>query len=606
MFPRAVKRVYVAFLSALLGPASLATPQIGERPPLRRDAFVQDGGTLGIGRLVQDIALQDTFARTRTLSEVLRSKGAVVIVMTSTTCPVSKRYAPRVAAMEDEYKAKGVAFVYVNTVRSETPDEMRRQVKDMGFDGLYLPDRAGAVAGALAARTTTEVFVLDAARTLVYRGAVDDQVRVGGTAAAAEHHYLRDAINATLAGKKVEVPATWAPGCLLDAPARIPEPAGGVTYYNRVARILADNCNACHRSDGPAPFALDHYGAVIARAAMIEAVVRDDLMPPTHGLHFGRNGPVQHQWRNDRTLTDADKRDLLAWLRSTRPMGDVGDKPIQREPSQTWEIGLPDAIYSTPEMAVPAEGAMRHERIILPLEGDATRWITEIECRPMMRDTVHHALVWVVPEGVEPGKDIIPTGGELLATYSPGDGVVKHAPGTARRVGARSRLVVDLFATPMGRDMRASLRVALRLGQGEMTAVQSTFIRGQDGLRPAGAQGVCNSSVTFLDSPVLVTAITPVFGPRCTAVDVWAELPDKTRLPLLTTGRYDFRWRIRYEPEDPILLPVGTVVVARAAINTGVLNAANPDVDEAVKIGSREAEEPCFTVLDWIDGTPKP
>lgn len=604
MFPRAVKRVAIAFLVAFFGPAPLATAQDGEPPTLRRDAFIQDGTPLGIGRLVPDLSLQDTTGQTRKLSEALHSKRAIVIVMTSVGCPVSRRYAPRLAAIEDLYTHKGVSFVFVNTVRAESSDEIRRQIRDVGFDGLYLPDRAGIVAGALGARTTTEVFVLDAARTLVYRGAIDDQIRVGGAAEAAERHFLRDALDALLAGKKPATAATWAPGCLLDAPARTPQPAGDLTYYGRVARILADNCATCHRSDGPAPFSLDHYGAVVSRAAMIEAVVRDDLMPPTHGLRTTRDAEGRRLWKNDRTLDPADKRDLLAWLRSARPLGDFAERPVHREPPQTWVIGLPDAIYATPEMAVPAEGGLRHERIILPMGGDATRWITAVECRPMMRDTVHHAIVWLVQGTTEPGRDVVPQRGEFLAAYSPGDSVVQHAPGTARRIEPGARLVVDLYAKPMGRTMSASLRVAVRSSEKSAANIQSSVINGgPDFILPAGHTGVADLSLHLLDKPVLLAAITPIFGPRCVALTVDAVLPDgtKRRLLDLPTSKYDFRWRIRYELAEPLELPPGTRLVSVAQLDNTPENTANPNSGRDVTIGTGQVEEPAYIGVEWVN-----
>ena len=60
-------------------------------------------------------------------------------------------------------------------------------------------------------------------------------------------------------------------------------PPRALTYYGRIARILADKCVTCHRPGGVAPFGLHTFESLRGRTSMIEAVVRDGLMPPWHG-----------------------------------------------------------------------------------------------------------------------------------------------------------------------------------------------------------------------------------------------------------------------------------------------------------------------------------
>jgi len=55
--------------------------------------------------------------------------------------------------------------------------------------GVYLPDPAGTLAAALGATSTADVFVLDAGRTVVYRGAVDDRYGPGFSKGAATKTY---------------------------------------------------------------------------------------------------------------------------------------------------------------------------------------------------------------------------------------------------------------------------------------------------------------------------------------------------------------------------------------------------------------------------------
>jgi hypothetical protein len=75
---------------------------------------------------------------------------------------------------------------------------------------------------ALQAKSTTEVFVLDPQRTIVYRGAIDDQYGFGYSLEQPRHRYLASALNQLLQGQQPTDAATTAPGCAISSPARGP------------------------------------------------------------------------------------------------------------------------------------------------------------------------------------------------------------------------------------------------------------------------------------------------------------------------------------------------------------------------------------------------
>jgi hypothetical protein len=78
---------------------------------------------------------------------------------------------------------------------------------DYTFD--YLHDESQAVARALGSERTPEAFVFDADRALVYHGAVDDN----RDEVAVTTHFLRDAIEAALAGDRPPLADTPPVGC---------------------------------------------------------------------------------------------------------------------------------------------------------------------------------------------------------------------------------------------------------------------------------------------------------------------------------------------------------------------------------------------------------
>ena len=78
---------------------------------------------LNVGRLVADLEFAPVKGPKFSLSNC-KSAQAVVIAFTSTSCPVTKRYAPTLAALEKEYSALGVKFIFVNPIETDTPSEV--------------------------------------------------------------------------------------------------------------------------------------------------------------------------------------------------------------------------------------------------------------------------------------------------------------------------------------------------------------------------------------------------------------------------------------------------------------------------------------------------
>src|SRR5262249_43998521 len=155
------------------------------------------------------------------------------------------------------------AFVLVNPIATDARKDIDTAVKDHDLKAPYVHDTSGALARALEARSTTEAFVLDAARTVIYRGAVDDQYGLGYAKDKPQRRYLSAAPDALVAGRRPEVCATEAPGCVLDLGAAKGPPVKH-TYHNRVSRIVQGHCQECHRKGGVAPFPLETYKEVVA------------------------------------------------------------------------------------------------------------------------------------------------------------------------------------------------------------------------------------------------------------------------------------------------------------------------------------------------------
>lgn len=135
----------------------------------------------------------------------------VVVVFTCNHCPVAVAYEDRLIALQKQYKDKGVQFVAVNVnnVPADRLEEMKSRAKQKGFNFPYLYDATQKMGHDYDAKVTPHVFLLDQDRNIAYQGAVDDNMK----ADKVEKHYLRDALEALMAGKKPPVEITKAFGC---------------------------------------------------------------------------------------------------------------------------------------------------------------------------------------------------------------------------------------------------------------------------------------------------------------------------------------------------------------------------------------------------------
>jgi thiol-disulfide isomerase/thioredoxin len=148
----------------------------------------------------------------------------VVIHFWSTTCPWEKVAEPKIMKLASDYKDKGVVTLAINANQGEigarpAPEAfekkdgqelpyaaLRAKAEKVGMNHPVLLDHGGDVARLFAAKTTPHCFVLDGKGTLVYSGALDDDGK--GQLGDEAKHYVRQAVDAVRAGKKVETSTT--------------------------------------------------------------------------------------------------------------------------------------------------------------------------------------------------------------------------------------------------------------------------------------------------------------------------------------------------------------------------------------------------------------
>lgn len=167
----------------------------------------------GVGGTAPDFTLPSAAdGKPVALKTLLAGSKAVVVLFVATKCPVSNDYNERMAAMGKEYAGRGVAFVGVNSNKTEPAAEVAEHARKNGFGFPVVKDDQNRVADLYGATRTPEVFVLDPKGTLLYHGRIDESQ---DDPKAVRSPDLRNALDAILSGKAVPKAETKAFGCTI-------------------------------------------------------------------------------------------------------------------------------------------------------------------------------------------------------------------------------------------------------------------------------------------------------------------------------------------------------------------------------------------------------
>lgn len=198
-----MRKFYAAQLLFILSFALLSISMPG-----RGDAKDNLSGVAIGGKVSDFFKLTDVEGKEHTLAN-LRGKRGTVLIFVSVQCPVSNAYGKRMEKLAGDYKARGVNVVGINANYTETPEMIGEHAVGAGLTFPILKDKSNKVADQLGALVTPEAFFLDSDDKLVYRGRLDNTRDESSVAT----HDLRDAIDATLAGKTVTKTEARAFGC---------------------------------------------------------------------------------------------------------------------------------------------------------------------------------------------------------------------------------------------------------------------------------------------------------------------------------------------------------------------------------------------------------
>ncbi len=173
--------------------------------------------TYQVGDKAADFKLKNVDGKHISLSDYEDAKG-FILIFTCNHCPYSVAYEDRIIELDKKYKDKGFPVIAINPndpdlFESDSFENMIKRSDEKAFTFPYLFDEKQDVYKRFGATKTPHVFILSTKKgmhTVEYIGAIDNNYK---SAAQATKHYVSNAVDALLKGKKPMVTATKAIGC---------------------------------------------------------------------------------------------------------------------------------------------------------------------------------------------------------------------------------------------------------------------------------------------------------------------------------------------------------------------------------------------------------
>jgi thiol-disulfide isomerase/thioredoxin len=535
-----------------------------------------------IGSKVGNLAFQDTRFLNRSLND-FKKRRAFVFIFVDPGCPLARRYLPALTRLEAEYRKNDVQFLAVNVGWDDTIVSLAALAIEHNVPFPFVKDPEGKCLDALGVEFTPQVVVLDAERTIRYRGRIDDHHRPGGSLPAPTRHDLKQALDELLAGKEVTAPETTVDGCRITRPGVVKD-SKPITFAEHVGPLLLKHCADCHRPESSAPFSLLTFEQAKARAKAIAEVTSSGKMPPWYAA------AGHGKFINERRLSAGEREWLRRWAADGMPKGDdavIARLPKIEKPAAQWRIGKPDQVLATTTFDLPAEGDIDYRYTVLPDLFLRETWLREIEILPDHPRVVHHCNLFFV----SPGKK--PDAGNFITGFTPGGQPMRLTDGVALRLPAGAALVLEIHFVSTGKPEKCKLSVGLNYASGQVSRQLRFHLF--DGGRfsiPAGDPAAQLTRTFTFDCNAVAIGMFTHMHLRGKAMTFKAEPPGGKSETLLMVPNFHFNWQMPYVLEAGAKkFPKGTRLECVAVYDNSDFNPFNPDPKAVVRSGPQTYHE---------------
>jgi hypothetical protein len=506
-------------------------------------------------------------------------QDALVIVAQANGCVANYDDNFKYKLLETDYKTDNISYLMLN-VAGESRDAVRQEAETFDYNWPVLIDSSQLVAESLGITKAGEIVIIDPQRMqILYRGPVQSGARSNDPV----RMKIDAALDTALTGdtRSAETVAMAADGCDIAFPGKQMHASNTPDYVNDIAPILKEQCVACHRQGGIAPFAMDSHQMVMGWSTMMRETLMTKRMPPA------QVDPDIKHFQNARYISDADLQTLVHWIDAGAPRGDSPGEPLAGLTFQEgWDLGEPDLVVYAEDFVVPATGVIdyRYPIIDLPFEEDV--WVKAVQFVPQERSVVHHMIASIVEpqysrelEAEERGEV------RFLEGYAPGKEAATVFPeGTGVLIPKGYKIRLDSHYTTMGKEARDRTAIGIYLSDEVPEHEFRTYRLSHEGKNlviPAGEMNHSMYASYTFDKEVTLFAFRPHMHTRGKDMRFKVIYPDHSSEDLINVANYNFNWQPTYRLTDPLVIPAGSRVVIDGAFDNSEFNpgASDPSVD---------------------------
>ena len=382
-------------------------------------------------------------------------------------------------------------------------------------------------------------------------------------------------------------------------------PTSAQTWSSDVADIVYSKCTPCHREGEIAPFPLERYEDAANYGSSIKHAIEIGEMPPWppakgHGDFLG-----------DRSLTDAEKNTIIAWIDANMPEGDPATAPKPPVFPEGSQLGTPDLVLEMSESWTVQDNYKDVYRFfVIPTNLLKDRNIKAIEFRPGNAKVVHHVLYFLDTTGTARARDAADPAPGYSGFGDPGfetaSSYLGWVPGAQQRfypesIGARmyqgSDLVIQIHYAPSTTTETDRSHVNIFFHDEEEVREVQEFALTPRELVTGNFVIPANTQRTFLTSytipiDVSIIAVAPHMHMLGTSARGFAITPKGDTIRLIRINDWDFHWQGGYALRHPVKVPRGSKLYYEASYNN--------TTSKLVTWGESTTDEMLLCYFHWL------
>ena len=551
-------------------------------------ACKQGTGPVADSRM-NDYALYDANGQFHRLSYYNNSE-AIVLYIQGNGCPIVRNALYDFHRIVNEYEKEGFTFFMLNSNPQDNRSNTFKEASEFKIEVPVLLDSAQLLADEFDINSTAEVIILHpVSREVLWRGPINNRLDYEAQKVEPTETYLRDALEAIMAGSKDLNNEPTVRGCRVTRLSNL-EKKDTLNYTDDIAPILIDHCVRCHREGGLAPWSMTDYQTIVGWSDMMKQVLLSKRMPPW------KADPEIGEFSNSFAMADSNARKIVRWIDNGLEPGTGKDPLTEVKPAtKQWQEGTPDQVISLNKEKIPATGiiAYRYQKFVLNPDKDV--WIKGVEIQPGNAKVVHHIVLTntkntksspIVDRKTRPWTD------NYIALGGGADQVTIFPEGTGVFVPKGSELTVQLHYTPTGKAEEDQTKFGFYYHEeAPETEFYALSPSNTDFTIPAFGKDVKLTVSDTISKDIKIHYLVPHMHYRGKSIKVTAIKPDGSEEVLVSVPDYNFNWQYLYKLKEPAALPKGSIVKVEGIYDNTFQNPFNPDPSQELHYGIQSTDE---------------